>query len=456
MIQSSRQPGSPSNRRPVTRRQALSTATLASSAALPRWMPRLAFRQAGQAPRGDILVSIFQRGGMDGLSAVVPHQERGYYDRRPRIAFPAPGSGKQDAAFRLDDQFGLAPAWSGLKQIWDEGQLAVVHAVGAPHGVRSHFEAMGLMERGSMGADRVNTGWLARHLASTARADDSPFRAVGFGSALPMSLRGPVPAAALRSIADFHLKGNPAELARFQAELQALYCGEEWLSKDAQDTMDAMDLLAAHDPLSYQPENGAQYPDTALGQGLKQIAQLIKADVGLEIACIDSGGWDTHVSQVWTNGSNPAHGRMHSLMKQLDEAIHAFWVDLGGRVDDPGVTLVTLSEFGRRVAQNSGNGTDHGQGSCMFVLSGAANPGVHTDWPGLEPEDLADGEDLAITTDYRDILSEILVGRMGNGRLYEVFPGHEPTFHGVVQARADAPPPATEPDKLYLPNLVNR
>ena len=205
-------------------------------------------------------------------------------------------------ALRLDDQFGLAPAWAGLKQVWDEGQLAVVHAVGAPHGIRSHFEAMGIMERGSMGADRVNTGWLARHLASTARADDSPFRAVGFGSALPMSLRGPVPAAALRSISDFHLKGNPAELARFQAELQALYCGEEWLSEDARDTLDAMDLLAAHDPLSYQPSNGAQYPDSSLRQGLKQIAQLIKADVGLEIACIDSGGWDTHVSQVWTNG----------------------------------------------------------------------------------------------------------------------------------------------------------
>ncbi len=438
----------------ISRRKALRSTTLAAAGALPRWMPRLAFRQAGQPARGDILVHIFQRGGMDGLSAVVPYQERAYYDERPKLAFPAPGSGKQDQALRLDDQFGLSPAWSGLKEIWDDGQLAVVHAVGAPHGVRSHFEAMGLMERGALGADRVNTGWLARHLASTAQADDSPFRAVGFGSGLPMSLRGPVPAASLRSIADFHLQGNANELARFQAELQALYCGDEWLSDDVRDTMDAMDLLAQNDPLGYQPEHGAQYPDNALGQGLKQIAQLIKADVGLEVACIDSGGWDTHVSQVWTNGSNPAHGRMHNLMRGLDEAIRAFWTDLGNRVTDPGVTLVTMSEFGRRVAQNSGNGTDHGQGSSMFIASGAAVAGVHGDWPGLEKENLADGEDLAITTDYRDILSELLVRRMGNGRLYEVFPGHDPSFRGVVRARADAPPPAVEPDKLYLPQVV--
>lgn len=421
------------------------------ASALPAWMPRLAFRPAGAPARGDVLVSIFQRGGMDGLSAVVPYQERAYYDLRPKIAFKAPTPGDAKTGLRLDDRFALNPGLTSLKQVWDAGQLAVVHATGAPHGSRSHFDAMDYMERGTPGEKRLNTGWLGRHLSSTARREDSPFRAVGFGAGLPLSLHGPVPATSLRSIADFHLQGRPQELGILRQQLASLWCGGDWFADDARATFEALAILESADPTRYAPENGAAYPESDLGQALKQVAQLIKADVGLEVACVDVGGWDTHVNQVWGNYDDPTRGMMYNLLRQMDDAIGAFWRDMGGRMVDPGITLVTMSEFGRRVGQNAGNGTDHGQGSCMFVVSGAAVPGVHADWPGLEPDQLADGEDLAITRDYRDTLAEILVNRLGNPDLYAVFPNHDATFHGVVRARADAPSPVTRAPRIYLP-----
>ena len=436
----------------MSRRELLRGGALAAGSALPGWMPRLAFRQAGAPARGDVLVCLFQRGGMDGLSAIIPYQERRYFDTRPKIAFKAPTPGDSKASLRLDDRFALNPALTGLKRIWDEGRLSAVHATGSPHGSRSHFEAMGFMERGTPGENRLNTGWLGRHLAATAQETDTPFRAIGFGGAVQEALRGPVPAAALRSIAEFHLQGQTAELARYKAQLESLWCGGDWLAEDTRAVFSALDLLEKADPAQHQPENGAAYPQTALGQGLKQIAQLIKADVGLEVACIDVGGWDTHVNQAWGNGDS-TQGQMYNMLRQLDQAVTAFYLDLGRRWDDPGVTLLTMSEFGRRVAQNSGNGTDHGEGSCMFIVSGAAVQGVHGTWPGLEPAQLALGEDLAITTDYRDVLSEILVGRLGDGDLPAIFPGYDATFRGVVRHRAGAPPIKTEGAPLYLPRV---
>ncbi len=427
----------------LSRRRLISSAALAG-AGLPSWMPRLAFRSDRSGPARDVLVCLFQRGGMDGLSAVIPYEDERYYDLRPRIAFRAPRTGDASTIQPLTDQFGLAPALGGLRDIWDDSHLAVVHATGSPHGSRSHFEAMGYMERGSAGEKGLSTGWLGRHLSATAGEGDSPFRAIGFGAGLQQSLRGPIPAASLRSIADFHLKGREAELERYKRELESLWCAEDWLSEDTRATFEALDTLERADPEQYRPENGATYPETELGQGLKQIAQLIKADVGLEVACIDIGGWDTHVNQVWNN-NDPNRGMMFNLLQRLDEAIFAFYRDLGPRFVDPGVTLVTMSEFGRRVAQNASNGTDHGEGSCMFIVSGAAERGVHTRWPGLAPEDLARGEDLAITIDYRDVLAELLLGRMGNGAFDRVFPGHAPLLHGVVRHRADAPDPGTGP-----------
>ncbi len=433
----------------ISRRSLLGKSALAAAAAaLPPWTPRLAFRQAGVPARGDILVCIFQRGGMDGLSAVVPYQERRYYDTRPAIAFKAPTPGDAKAVLKLDDQFGLNPALVGLQRIWNDGRLAVVHAVGSPDESRSHFDAMDYMERGSPGRKALGSGWIGRHLAETARANDSPFRAIGMGSMLQQSLRGTVPVASMQSIADFHLQGRAEDLAAFRQSLEALYGGDDWFDADARATFAALDMLERSNPTQYRPENGAEYPQTPFGIGLSQIAQLIKAEVGLEVACVDMGGWDTHTNQVW-NAGDTTRGQMFNLLDQLGDAITAFYLDLGRRFVDPGITLVTMSEFGRRVAQNAANGTDHGHGNCMFVVSGAAVQGVHTDWPGLETQYLSGGEDVPVTTDYRDVLGEILVERLGDPYIDRVFPDYTPTFRGVVTPRADARPPMTR--QLWLP-----
>jgi len=434
----------------LSRRGLLGRSGLAAvGGALPGWMPRLAFRQNGTAPRGDILVCVFQRGGMDGLSAVIPYQERQYFDRRSMIAFKAPTPGDPKSAIRLTDQFALNPAMAAFKRMWDAGHLSIVHAVGSPDDSRSHFDAMDTMERGSPGRKGLDTGWLGRHLAETARASDSPFRAIGMGSMLQQSLRGTFPVASLQSIADFHLQGRESELAAFRQSLEALYSGGDWFDDNARATFAALDMIERNNPLQYRPENGAAYPQTNFGLGLMQIAQLIKADVGLEVACIDIGGWDTHINMVWGNYNDPTRGTMYNLLVDLNDAVGAFYTDLGTRWRDPGITLVTMSEFGRRVAQNAANGTDHGRGSCMFVVGGGAVRGVHGAWPGLEPQDLEDG-DLKVTTDYRDVLAELLVRRLGDPYVDRVFPDHAPRFRGVVTARPDAPPPVVE-RRVYLP-----
>jgi uncharacterized protein (DUF1501 family) len=436
-----------------SRRRFLGQTTMAAAAAaLPSWTPRLAFRKAGVAPRGDILVCIFQRGGMDGLSAVVPYQEQRYYDTRPSIAFKGPTPGDPKAVLKLDDQFGLNPAFTGLKRIWDDGRLAIVHAVGSPDESRSHFDAMDYMERGSPGRKSLGSGWIGRHLSETAMANDSPFRAIGMGSLLQQSLRGEAPVASMQSIADFHLQGREGDLAAFRQSLEALYGGGDWFDEDARATFAALDLLERANPQQYRPENGAEYPQTGFGIGLSQIAQLIKADVGLEVACVDMGGWDTHTNQVW-NAGDTTRGQMFNLLDQFSDAITAFYTDLGQRFVDPGITLVTMSEFGRRVAQNAANGTDHGHGNCMFIVSGAAVQGVHVDWPGLDTQYLSGGEDVPVTTDYRDVLGEILVRRLGDPYIDRVFPDYAPSFRGVVTPRADARPAMRR--QLHLP-MVER
>lgn len=431
-----------------TRRAFLARDVAAAARALPSWMPRLAFRAADAPPRGDVLVCVFQRGGMDGLSAVIPYEERRYYDLRPALAIKAPRAGDAKTGRRLDDRFALNPAMTGLGRLWDDGKLAIVHAVGSPDDTRSHFDAMDYMERGTPGQRTVGTGWIGRHLEATAARNGSPFRAVGMGDMLPLSLYGPVSAAALRSIQDFHLDAD-IDLAAFQARLRALYGSGDWFDANALEAFEALAILERADPLQYKPANGAAYPATAFGQALAQIAQLIKADVGLEVACVDIGEWDTHAYQVWQGSSDPTDGQMFRLLGAFDAALAAFCADMGARMDDPGITVVTMSEFGRRVAQNGGNGTDHGHGNCMFVLGGGVVKGVHTDWPGLEAENLSGGEDLAVTIDYRDVLGEIVLKRLSNAALPSIFPGYTPALRGVVRARADAPSAAARP--AYLP-----
>ncbi len=396
-----------------------------SSTLFPRWMPRLAFRPQQAAP-GDILVVIFQRGGMDGLNVVVPYGEGGpYYDRRPTLAIPAP-DGSDNAALDLDGFFGLHPALRPLHEIFQAGDLAVIHAAGSPDPSRSHFDAMEFMERGTPGEKLTATGWINRHLQAAAWQNDSPFRAIGLGTITPSSLRGSIPALGLQSIADFHLAGRDDQLAVIQRTLASLYhvpAPQGDLDLQAAEVFASSDILMRLAQTDYTPQYGAEYPDSDFGFGLRQIAQLIKAQVGLEVACLDIGGWDTHEDE---------EGQIAGNLDDFARGLGAFYADLQDYRE--GVTVVTMSEFGRRVEENASRGTDHGHGNCMFVLGGGVNGGVHTHWPGLNDEALDDG-DLAITTDYRDVLAEILTNRVLNPAVGQVFPNFTPTPQGILVPR---------------------
>jgi len=349
----------------LTRRDLLkATALAALPIAVPAWMPRLAFAPQGVAPRGDVLVCIFQRGGMDGLNVVVPHGESAYYTARPRLAIAAPKSSDNTTAIDLDGFFGLHPALHPLKDMWEAQQLAIVHAAGSPDPSHSHFDAMDFMERGTSGEKQIPTGWLGRHLQITAGQNNSPFRAVGFGTMLQTSLRGPVPATALQSIAKFHLQGRQDVIAQFQKSLEAMYGGSDNLAVEGHTTFDAVDMLTKLNPASYQPASGVKYPDGGFGLALMQVAQLIKAEVGLEVACVDIGGWDMHANEGSTDGE------LAKLLTEYGEGLAAFHTDLIDHMNN--VTVVTMSEFGRRVQENASGGTDHGHGNVMFVMGGGA------------------------------------------------------------------------------------
>lgn len=394
----------------------------------PAWIPRLAFAPRHRAPRGDVLLCIFLRGAADALNIVVPHREEAYYRLRPTLAVPRPDARNARADLRvqdLDGFFGLHPALAPLLPAWQTQHLAIVHACGAPDESRSHFQAMELMERGVATLSGPASGWLGRHLASLDTGNDSPLRAVGVGEQVPRALQGSIPAAALRSIRDFHLGGDPRAVAQMQAALAALYADDPALGQRGLTTLDTLDALTLLDAERYVPSDGASYPDSDLGRGLRQIAMLIKAEVGLEVACLDVGDWDTHIAQ---GGSE---GWMATLLTDLAAGLSALHTDLQAHLER--LLVITLSEFGRRVQENGGLGTDHGHGSLMLLLGGGVVGGrVHGRWPGLEREQLVGPGDLAVTTDYRDILGEIVQKRLNNPLLGEVFPGYAPTFRGVV------------------------
>lgn len=404
-----------------------------SSSLFPSWMPKLAFRQPGAvgAP-GDVLVAIFLRGGIDGLSAVVPYGEGAhYYDARPTLAVAEPGRGA-GAALDLDGFFGFHPSFAPLMDSYQAGQLAVVHATGLTDATRSHFDAMTFMEYGTPGSKSTGTGWIGRHLMNSPHQNESPFRAVGMGAMVPASLRGGVSSLSLRSIADFHLRGREGELRRARQTLMDLYtvnAPADMLDAQAALVFETVDLLQGLNAIGYTPDNGVVYPDDeyGFGLGLRQIAQLIKANVGLEVACVDLGGWDTHESQ----GTHGGYYEQQTAL--LAQGLAAFHADMQDYM--PGITLVTMSEFGRRVAENASAGTDHGHGNFMLVMGGGVNGGrVYSQWPTLSPEALNEG-DLAITTDYRDVLAEIIGGRLLNPNLSAVFPNFIPTPQGILVPR---------------------
>jgi len=421
----------------LNRREFLCLAGLsAAPLSLPGWAPRMAFAPPGSPPSGDLLVCVFLRGGMDGLTAVIPHFESEYYDARANLSIAEPRTSSDTSSVQLDDRFNLHPSLRPLLDPYQAGELAIVHACGSPDPTHSHFDAMDYMERGTPGEKQIASGWIARHLLTAPWENDSPFRAIGMGVGLQASLRGPVPAAALQSVAEFHLPGNPQGVAVLQQALSSLYelpmeeqSLFQGLSSQAATTFEAMDLLEGLDPDGYQPAGGAQYPEDEFGRGLAQIALLAKAELGLEIACIDIGGWDTHVQQ----GAD--EGRMPQLMASLASGLAAFHLDMRAKMND--VAVVTMSEFGRRLAENGGGGTDHGHGGVMFVMGGGILGGkVYGEWPGLAPENLYGPGDLAITTDFREVLAEIVQKRLRNDRIDEIFPGYRASeFLGLATPR---------------------
>jgi uncharacterized protein (DUF1501 family) len=395
-------------------------------------MPRLAFRPTARGDRGDVLLVVFLRGAADGLNMVVPHGEEAYYRLRPSLSIPRPDDRRADSTLRtvdLDGFFGLHPALAALVPSWQSGQLAIVHACGAPDESRSHFQAMELMERGLTDLHGPASGWISRHLASFDTGNVSPLRAVGIGEQVQRSLRGVVPASALQSIADYHLGGDPASTARFQAALASLYAGADPLSDAGRETIAVLETLSAIGAAGYRPRPEALYPESEFGMGLRQVAALVRADVGLEAAAIDLGGWDTHF------GQGAGEGLMAGLLADLAQGLAALHVDLADRLSD--LTVVVMTEFGRRASENASLGTDHGHGGALFVLGGGVEGGrVHAHWPGLEDEQLFGPGDLAVTIDYRDVLAEICGLRLNNPSLEAVFPDYAPVFRGVVRPRA--------------------
>jgi uncharacterized protein (DUF1501 family) len=398
----------------------------------PAWMPRLAFRPAAGGARGDVLLVVFLRGAADCLNVVVPHGEAAYYRLRPSLAIPRPDdrrSGMDQRAVDLDGFFGLHPMLSPLLPAWQAGHLAIVHACGAPDESRSHFQAMELMERGLTNLHGPASGWISRHLASYDTGNTSPLRAVGIGEQVQRSLRGVVPASALQSIADYHLGGDATSTARLQAALASLYGGDDPLSQVGRETLSVLETLSALEAAGYRPRPDAVYPESDFGMGLRQVAALIRAEVGLEAAAIDVGGWDTHF------GQGGSEGLMAGLLSDLGQGLAALHADLVDRIDE--LTVVVMTEFGRRVGENASLGTDHGHGGAMFVLGGGVEGGrVHALWPGLEEGQLFGPGDLAVTIDYRDVLAEVCRLRLNNSATEAVFPDYVPVFRGIVRPRA--------------------
>jgi uncharacterized protein (DUF1501 family) len=391
--------------------------------------------------RGKVLICLFQRGAADALNVVVPHGEKAYYRMRPTIAVPAPTLANQNAAIDLDGFFGLHPSLAPFKSMWTQGILAPVHAVGSPSSSRSHFDAQDYMESGTPDVKSTPDGWLNRYLATKGTCEEcgrrensapngrrqaagaTAFRAVAMTQQTPRILMGPAPAIAMNSIEEFAIKANgPAA-----ANIEAMYAagGADLVHAAGGEMLEAMKILRNANPQQYQPRNGAEYPRSPFGQRLREIAQLIKADVGLEIAFADVGGWDTHVNQ------GGATGQLAARLDDFAKSIHALVTDLGDRMAD--VVILTMSEFGRTARQNGNGGTDHGHAGCLFVIGGSAKGGhVHGKWPGLEPEQLNEGRDLALTTDFRSVFGEIVRKHLGAAALDRIFPGFTPSEIGLL------------------------
>ncbi len=412
------------SRRFFLKQGGVALASLGLVGAAPSFLQRAARAEGlAFAPNGrrKTLITIFQRGAVDGLNMVVPHGERNYYDLRPAIAVAQPNraQGAQDAAINLDGFFGLHPALAPFKTLWDAKHLAIVHAVGSPDNTRSHFDAQDYMESATPGVKSTQDGWLNRYLQARPDPQASPFRAVALAQNLPRTLQGRAPTLAISNLADFTIRAG-AYTQKVQGGFEDIYeqSVNDVLSGTGKETFEAVNFLKKVNPAQYKPENGAQYPRGRYGDALLQIAQLIKAGVGLEVAFTDLNGWDTHGNE------GGARGQLANLLAQFAAGINALITDLGtARMDD--VVILTMSEFGRTVRENGTRGTDHGHANAMFIIGGRVHGGkVYGQWPGLKDEQLFEGRDLALTTDFRDVFSEVAAKHLGSVDLQKVFPGY--------------------------------
>jgi uncharacterized protein (DUF1501 family) len=411
----------------VSRRVLLKNGALAvaCAGAAGQWGPsflRSAALAAGAEDsrrKGKILICIFQRGAADGLSMVAPFGDEHYYKLRNQIALPKPSkTAGEESPVDLDGFFAFHRALRPLEAVYRKGELAVVHACGSHNPTRSHFDAQDFMEAGVLNEKSTPSGWLNRALlAAPAPTRRSPFRGVAMTSAVPRSLIGDHEVLAIPDLKTFGLTGLPESTTTASGGFEGLYdeAVDQALHGAGKDSFDAMRLLKQNDPQRYTPAHGAKYPADGLGRSLMQIAQLIKADVGVQVAFAESGGWDTHANQGATSGQ--LAGRLSDFAK----AIAAMHADLGDRMQD--VVILTMTEFGRSVRQNGNNGTDHGHGGCFLAIGPNVNGGkVHGKWPGLAPEQLFEGRDLPVTTDYRDLFAEVARKHLGVEKLNDVFP----------------------------------
>ncbi len=399
----------------ITRRVFLRNSALAmgGTAALPGFLTRAAYGAAEPGTRPRRLVVIFQRGAADGLNIVVPHGEPAYYSMRPTINIP------KKSVLDLDGFFGLHPAMSSFEPLWKQKHLAIVHAAGSPDPTRSHFDAQDFMESGTPGVKVTEDGWLNRALHELP-PDASAFRAIALGPSLPRILSGKEPAVAVNNLNDFGVGGRNPKAAPIANTFEAMYDNsvDAVLHGTGQETFEAVKMLKSADPAKYNPAAGANYPRGRFGDSLRQLAQLIKANVGVQVAFADIGGWDHHVNEGSTQG------QIANILGEFSQSLSALWTDLGDLAED--TVIVTMSEFGRTARENGNRGTDHGHANVMFVLGGPVRGGkVYGRWPGLEQSQLYEGRDLAVTTDFRLVLSEVIERYLGNKDLKAVFPGFE-------------------------------
>jgi uncharacterized protein (DUF1501 family) len=387
----------------------------------PSFLARTAEAATG---RKRLLIAIFQRGAVDGLNMVVPYGEADYYRLRPSIAIPRPGSAS-GGAIDLDGFFGLHPAMAPLKPYWDNSSLAVVHACGSPDNTRSHFDAQDYMETATPGVKATRDGWLNRYLQLSA-AERNPLRGVAVTRQMPRVLQGTAPALALGTVGDFRVRGDMAA----GGAIESAYAGDAVLGGAASEAFEAMRTLRAAAPGTYRPAAGVMYPRSPFGQALQEIARLAKADVGLEVAFAESNNWDHHVNE------GNVTGQVATRLTDLSAGLAALAADLGERMAD--TVIITMSEFGRAVAENGNGGTDHGHGNAMLLLGGPIKGRqVHGRWPGLKDAQRFEGRDLAVTTDFREVFTEVVAAHLGAppATLTRVFPGFSASRPiGIVRA----------------------